>query len=65
MLRHYTIISGVNFFYFGLASTAQKMKFFIKDSVTFTEEILNGKFHFLYSEGEKSNIKQLLHASGY
>ena len=41
MLRHYTIISGVNFFYFGLASTAQKMKFFIKDSVTFTEEIPN------------------------
>ena len=41
------------------------MKFFIKDSVTFTEEILNGKFHCLCSEGEKSNIKQLLHASGY
>ena len=28
--------------------TAQKMKFSIKDLVTFTEEILNGKLHFLY-----------------
>ena len=27
--------------------TAQKMKFSIGDLVTFTEEILNGKFHFL------------------
>ena len=27
--------------------TAQKMKFSIADLVTFTEEILNGKFHFL------------------
>ena len=26
--------------------TAQKIKFSIKDSVTFTEEILNGKLHF-------------------
>ena len=28
--------------------SAQKMKFSIKDLVTFTEEILNGKLHFLY-----------------
>ena len=48
-----------------LVSTAQKMKFSIKDFfskrgqirkktadlVTFTEESLNGKFHFLCSEG--------------
>ena len=27
--------------------TAQKMKFSIKDLVTFTEEILNRKFHVL------------------
>ena len=27
--------------------TAQKMKFSIKDLVTFNEEILNGKLHFL------------------
>ena len=26
------------------------MKFSIKDLVTFAEEILNGKLHFLYSE---------------
>ena len=31
--------------------TAQKMKFSIKDLVTFTEEIPNGKLHFLCSEG--------------
>ena len=45
----------VNGFY---RSTAQKMKFSIRDffskcdqiKVTFTEEILNGKPHFLYSE---------------
>ena len=30
--------------------TAQKIKFSIKDLVTFTEEILNGKLHFLCSE---------------
>ena len=29
---------------------AQKMKFSIKDLVIFTEEILNGKLYFLYSE---------------
>ena len=28
----------------------QKNKFYIKDLVKFTEEILNGKFHFLCSE---------------
>ena len=31
------------------AKTAQKMKFSIKDLVRFTEEILNGKLHFLCS----------------
>ena len=30
--------------------TAQKMKFSIKDLVTFTEEILNGELHFLSSD---------------
>ena len=30
-------------------STAQKMKFFIKDLVSFTEEIFHGKLHFLCS----------------
>ena len=30
--------------------TAQKMKFSIKDLVTFTEEILNRKLYFLCSE---------------
>ena len=33
-------------------NTAQIMKFSIKDLVTFTEEILNGKLHFLCSENE-------------
>ena len=39
-----------------MINTTQKMKFSIKDffskcdqCVTFTEEILNGKLHFLYS----------------
>ena len=31
--------------------TAQKMKFFTKDLVIFTEEILNGKLHFLCRDG--------------
>ena len=31
----------------GLRETAQKMKFFVKGLVTFTEETLNGKLHFL------------------
>ena len=49
---------------------AQKMKFFIKDLfskcdeirkkivelVTFTEEILNGKLHFVYSDGNTTII---------
>ena len=30
--------------------SAQKMKFSIKDFFTFTEEILNGKLHFLCSD---------------
>ena len=38
----------------GVKYTAQKMKFsikgFILDLVTFTEEILNGKLHFLCSD---------------
>ena len=34
-------------------NTAQIMKFSIKDLVTFTEEILNGKLHFLCSERKK------------
>ena len=33
--------------------TAQKMKFALKDLVTFTEEILNGKLHFLCGASEK------------
>ena len=32
-----------------LLSLHKKMKFSIKDLVTFTEEILNGKLHFLCS----------------
>ena len=32
-----------------LLNTAQKMKFSIKDLVIFTEDILNGKLHFLCS----------------
>ena len=52
--------------------TAQKMRFSIKDLVTFTEGILNGKIHFLCSEkrilllvisfGEKSQkvVKRLI-----
>ena len=41
----------ISFWYFVKASTntAQKMKFSIKDLVTFTEEILNRKLHFLCS----------------
>ena len=31
------------------AITAQKIKFSYKDLVTFTEEMLNGKLHFLCS----------------
>ena len=41
-------------FYTSLKITAQKMKFSIKELVTSTEEILNGKLHFLFSEYEKS-----------
>ena len=33
-----------------VTNTAQKMKFFIKDLVTFTGEILNGKLHFWCNE---------------
>ena len=33
----------------GNVNIAQKMKFFMKDLVTLTEEILNGKLHFLCS----------------
>ena len=40
------------------AIAAQKMKFSIKDLVTFTEEILNGKLHFLFSDCENFNIKK-------
>ena len=36
-------------FFSNLTFTAQKMKFSFKDLVTFTEEILNGKRHFLCS----------------
>ena len=31
------------------ATTAEKMKFSMKDFFAFTEEVLNGKLHFLYS----------------
>ena len=36
--------------------TAQEIKFSIKDLVTFTEEILNGKLHFLYSMYFSANV---------
>ena len=39
-----------------LGCTAQKMKFFIKDLVTYMEEILNGKLYFLCSVHNVSNI---------
>ena len=35
---------------FATTITAQKMKFSINDSITFTEDILNRKLHFLCSE---------------
>ena len=40
-----------------VSNTAQEMKssikdFFLSSLVTFTEEILNGKLHFLYSKNE-------------
>ena len=43
-----------------VSNTAQEMKssikdFFLSSLVTFTEEILNGKLHFLYSK-MKENI---------
>ena len=34
--------------------TAQKTKFSVKDFVTFTEEIRNGKLHFLCSVGKNT-----------
>ena len=33
----------------GFVYTAQKMKFSIKDLVTLTEEIVNGKLHFFFA----------------
>ena len=39
-----------------LGCTAQKMKFFIKDLVTFMEEVRNGKLYFLCSVHNVSNI---------
>ena len=44
--------------------TAQKMKFFITDLVTFTEEIRNGKIHFLCSVSLSSHIPVLVTALG-
>ena len=50
----------------GLRETAQKMKFFVKGLVTFTEETLNGKLHFfmrcksLYSELRNCNIVRVI-----
>ena len=41
--------------------TAQKMKFFIKDLVTFTEKILNEKLHFLCSVSTIATIIKQLH----
>ena len=38
---------------FETTSTAQK---FPEDLVTFTEEILNGKLHFLYSEDSRYRV---------
>ena len=37
------------------------MKFSIKDIFTFTEKILNGKLHFLYSE----KVQRLLEGGSY
>ena len=42
MFQYLTFLNNV-------APTAQKMKISIKDLVTFTEEILTGKLHFLCS----------------
>ena len=42
MFQYLTFLNNV-------APTAQKMKFSFKDLVTFTEEILIGKLHFLSS----------------
>ena len=43
--------------------TAQKMKFSIKDLISFTEEILNRKFHFLCSvcQGKNSNTEGIIY----
>ena len=38
--------------------TAQKMKFSVKDLVTFTEENLNGKLHFLRSVSSVQGLKK-------
>ena len=38
--------------------TAQKMKFLVSKMVTFTQEILNGKLHFLCS-GITESISQI------
>ena len=48
---HHKIVKNIS-----LGCTAQKMKFLIKDLVTFMEEILNGKLHFLRSVHNVSNI---------
>ena len=37
---------------------AQKMKFSVKDLVTFTEENLNGKLHFLRSVSSVQGLKK-------
>ena len=44
----------------GFVYTAQKMKFSIKDLVTLTEEILNGKLHFFCSVSTWKNISHFL-----
>ena len=48
----------------GGCNTAQKMKF-PADLVTFTEEILNGKLHFLCIVSEKFNVYSERESSGW
>ena len=44
---------------FFVVFTAQKIKFSIKGLVTFTEEIVNGKLHFLHSVWMATSLKVL------
>ena len=44
--------------------TAQKMKFFIKDLVTFTGKNLNEKLHFLCSASSSPRNEHFLYIAG-